>query len=358
VADAASAPRTLGALADLVGAAIELPAGHALDAARARVVEGLETVDRAGPAQLTFVGGAKYARLLESSKALAAVVSADVALEDAAAARPILRVKSADHAMIAILELFAEPEQLPALGVDPTARIHPTATIGEGARIGAHVSVAAGARIGARVALFDGVRIYRDASIGDDSVLHSNVVVRERCTVGRRAILASGVAIGTDGFGYRPAADGRGIAKVPHLGTVVLEDDVEIGANSCVDRGKFGATRIGAGTKIDNLCQIGHNVEIGRCVVISGLSGVAGSSRIGDGTRIGGGTGIADHLVIGRGVSLAARSAVMSDIPDGATWGGMPAQDFRAALREMALVRKLPEWHRQLRHLLDLPKAP
>jgi UDP-3-O-[3-hydroxymyristoyl] glucosamine N-acyltransferase len=176
--------------------------------------------------------------------------------------------------------------------------------------------------------------------------------------VGNRVILASGVAIGTDGFGYRPSPDGRGIAKIPHIGTVVIEDDVEIGANSCVDRGKFGATRIGAGTKIDNVCQIGHNVEIGRCVVISGLTGVAGSTKIGYGSRIGGGCGIADLLTIGRGVSLAARSGVMSDIPDGSTWGGFPAQDIRMALREIALIRKLPEWHRQLKHFLEAPKAP
>jgi len=346
--------RSISALAELVGAAIEAPAGFD----PALVIENLESVERAGPRSLTFVGSARYAKLLESSPAAAAVVSADVELPEAARKRAILRVRSADHAMIAILDRFAEPEQLPAVGIDATARVHATATIGEGARIGAFVSVAAHAHVGARTALFDGVRVYESARVGSDCVLHANVVIRERCTVGNRVILASGVAIGTDGFGYRPSADGRGISKIPHIGTVVIEDDVEIGANSCVDRGKFGATRIGAGSKIDNVCQIGHNVDIGRCVVMSGLSGVAGSTRIGDGTRIGGGCGIADHLTIGRGVSLAARSGVMSDIPDGATWGGFPAQDIRMALREVALIRKLPEWHRQLKHLLEAPKTP
>ena len=349
-----TADRSLAALAALVGATVEAPEGTDMSV----VVENLETVDRAGPRSLTFVGNGKYARLLDASPALAAVVSADVELSDAARKRVILRVKSADHAMIAILDRFAQPELLPAVGIDPTARIHPTATVGEGVRIGAFVSVGAGATVGARTALFEGVRIYEGARVGQDCVLHANVVIRERCSVGNRVILASGVAIGTDGFGYRPSADGRGIAKIPHIGTVIVEDDVEMGANTCVDRGKFGATRIGAGTKIDNVCQIGHNVEIGRCVVISGLSGVAGSTRIGDGSRIGGGCGIADHLNIGRGVSLAARSGVMSDIPDGATWGGFPAQDIRMALREVALVRKLPEWHRQLKHLLEAPKSP
>ncbi len=346
--------RSIAALAALVGATIEAPAGFDTSL----VIESLETVERAGPRSLTFVGSGKYAKLLETSPAAAAVVSADVELAEPARNRAILRVKSADLAMIAILDRFALPEQLPAAGINPTACIHPSATIGAGARIGAFVSVGANAHVGARTSLFEGVRVYESARVGDDCVLHANVVIRERCTVGNRVILASGVAIGTDGFGYRPSADGRGISKIPHIGTVVIEDDVEIGANSCVDRGKFGATRIGMGTKIDNVCQIGHNVDIGRCVVISGLSGIAGSTRIGDGSRIGGGCGIADHLNIGRGVSLAARSGVMSDIPDGATWGGFPAQDIRMALREVALIRKLPEWHRQLKHLLEAPKTP
>jgi carbonic anhydrase/acetyltransferase-like protein (isoleucine patch superfamily) len=127
--------------------------------------------------------------------------------------------------------------------------VHPTAKIGEGARIGPFVTVAAGASVGARTALFEGARLYGDARVGDDCVIHANVVIRERCSVGNRVILASGVAIGTDGFGYRPSPDGRGIAKIPHIGTVVIEDDVEIGANSCVDRGKFGATLIDAGER-------------------------------------------------------------------------------------------------------------
>jgi UDP-3-O-[3-hydroxymyristoyl] glucosamine N-acyltransferase len=345
--------RSIDSLARLVGATIEAPAGFDTSAA----VASLEVVDRAGPRSMTFVGSQRYAKLLDTSAAMAAVVSADLELSPSACNRAILRVKSADQAMSAILGLFAQTELLPPEGVDPTARIHPSAVVGEGVRIGAFVSVGAGARIGARTALFEGVRVYEAASVGDDCVLHANVVVRERCTVGNRVILASGVAIGTDGFGYLPRPDGRGIAKVPHIGTVVIEDDVEIGANSCVDRGKFGATRIGMGTKIDNVCQIGHNVEIGRFVVISGLTGIAGSTRIGDGCRIGGGCGISDHLTIGKGVSLAARSGVMNDIPDGETWGGFPAQEFRSALREIALIRKLPEWHRQLKHLLETPRT-
>ncbi len=346
--------RTVEALAALVGATLELPAGF--DASIE--IESLEMVDRAGPRSLTFVGGGKYAGLLARSKAIAAVVTAGVELDEMARNRAILRVPNADHAMIAILERFSPPVDAPATGIDPSAHIHADAIIAPDACIGASVTVGAGARIGARTVLHDGVRIYADAVVGADCVLHSNAVVRERCVVGDRVILASGVVLGTDGFGYRPSPDGRGIAKIPHIGNVVIEDDVEIGANTCVDRGKFGATRVGMGTKIDNLCQIGHNVQIGRFVVMSGMTGVAGSTTIGDGCRIGGGCGIADHLAIGRGVSLAARSGVMSDIPDGETWGGIPAQEMRLALREIALIRKLPEWHRQLKHFLEAPKTP
>ena len=346
--------RTIAQLAALVGATLEIPQG--LDASR--VVTGLNTVDRAIEGELTFVGSVKFARLLHATKALAAVVSNDVEIPAGNQHFITLRVKSADHAMITILELFADPEWLPPVGVDPSARIDASASIAPGVRIGPFVSVGANAVIGAGTALYSGVVIYQSVRLGDNCVLHSNSTVRERCVLGSRVILSSGVVIGTDGFGYRPTNDGSGMAKVPHIGNVVIDDDVEIGANSCVDRGKFGATRIGAGSKIDNLCQIGHNVEIGRLVVISGHTGIAGSTRIGDGCRIGGGCGISDHLVIGKGASLAARSGVMGDVPDGASWGGYPAQEFRQALREMAVIRKLPEWQRQLTQLLGPQKAP
>jgi len=349
-----SAARALEAIAALVGARIEAPAGFDLSTP----IEGLETVDRAGERDLTFVGNARFARMLSESRACAAIVDESIELPEEARARAILRVASADNAMIEVLRLFALRENLPPMGIDRTARVDPTAIIGEGVRIGAFVTVGRGAVVGPRTALFDGARLYEDAIVGADCVLHSGVVVRERCRIGDRAILASGVVIGTDGFGYRPAPDGRGIVKIPHIGFVDIGDDVEIGANTCVDRGKFGATRIGAGTKIDNLCQVGHNVEIGRSVVISGLTGIAGSTRVGDGVQIGGGAGIADHLVIGRGARVAARSAVMTDVPDGATWGGAPAQELRATLREYAVIRKLPEWHRKLSHLIDPPTAP
>jgi UDP-3-O-[3-hydroxymyristoyl] glucosamine N-acyltransferase len=322
-------------------------------------IGGLQTVHDARAGDLTFIGDGHHAKAWSTSAATAAVVSRQLAASvEATADRAVILVPNADAAMITILELFAPPQELPPVGVHPTAVIEEGASIGSEARIGPHVTIMRGARLGDRVTLFAGVTIYHNATVGDDCVLHAQVAIRERCTLGRRVILHGGVQIGTDGFGYRPAPDGRGILKVPHLGHVVLEDDVEIGANSCVDRGKFGATLIGAHTKIDNLVQIGHNCRIGRCVVISGLAGIAGSTTVGDGTRIGGGVGLADHLTIGRGVSIAARSGVMNDIPDGETWAGYPAKEARRAMQEVVSVRKLPEYMRTIKELVTQTMGP
>ena len=161
------------------------------------------------------------------------------------------------------------------------------------------------------------------------------------------------VSIGADGFGYRPDPSGAGLLKMPHLGNVIIEDGVEIGANSCVDRAKFGSTVVGAGTKVDNLVQIAHNCTIGRCCVIAGCTGLSGSVKIGDGAQIGGGVGITDHVTVGPGAKIGARSFVMRDVPAGAVSLGHPADESQSTLRQWASVRKLPELLRRLSKLLD-----
>jgi UDP-3-O-[3-hydroxymyristoyl] glucosamine N-acyltransferase len=328
-----------------------------------RLIIGLQTVQEAGEGDLTFIGDEHHAKAWATSGATAAVVSRSLAETvtgqcDPNDRRGVILVKNADNAMITVLELFAPAPELPPIGIHPTAIIAADARIGSNARIGPNVTVGRNARIGNDVSLFAGVAIYPDVVIGDACVLHAHVVIRERCVLGRRVILHGGVQIGTDGFGYRPSPDGRGILKVPHLGHVVLGDDVEIGANSCVDRGKFGATTIGMGTKIDNLVQIGHNCKIGRCVVISGLAGIAGSTTVGDGAMIGGGAGIADHLTLGSRVQVAARSAVMNDIPDGETWAGYPAKERRRAMQEVIVAAKMPEYIRNLRSVITETLGP
>ncbi len=319
-------------------------------------ITGLNSLDEAGPGDITFITTSAYAADWARSKASAVLISNSVeSAIDKADARPVIMVTDAEKSMILLLELFQVDQSLPDLGIHPTAFLHPTAKIGQQVRIGPHVSIDSGCQIGEGVILYPGVRLYSDVSVGTGSILHSNVVIRQKCQVGRGVILHQGVSIGADGFGYRPAPNGAGLAKIPHVGNVIIEDGVEIGANSCVDRGKFGSTRIGAGTKIDNLCQIGHNCRIGRCCLIAALSGMAGSVVMGDGVQVGGKVGIADHLKIGNGAKIGAQSGVTRDIPAGASWLGYPADSSQSALRQWAAVRKLPDLLRRLTGLLDSP---
>lgn len=343
-------PATAEALATLVGGELE---GDA-----AATIRGVEALQWAGEGDLTFVGDAKHAKLWAEASASVALAGRDLDLGDwHREGRAVVRVDDADQAMITVLEaldrIAEDRRDRPAAGVHPSATIDPTATIGDDVAIGAGVVVGPRSSIGDGSTVEAGCRIHADCTIGRGVEIHATVVIRERTVVGDGSILHAGVVLGSDGFGYRPSPDGRGLRKIPHLGHVEIGRDVEIGANTCIDRGKFGATSIGDGTKIDNLCQIGHNCRIGRCVVISGLSGIAGSCTVGDGAQIGGGCGIADHLHIGPGARLAARSGLMHDVPAGETWAGFPAQEIRKAMKEFALVRKLPDWSRRLRDVLD-----
>ncbi|MBU6364459.1 MAG: UDP-3-O-(3-hydroxymyristoyl)glucosamine N-acyltransferase [Acidobacteria bacterium] len=346
------APRTAQELAALVHGTLE--------GCATAPVRGMNSIDEAGPDEATFIVDDRYASRWATSRAGVALVArtVDCAVGDASR-RALVRVDHAELALATALEAFAPPPETPADGVHPSAVVDPSAVLGTGVAVGPNVTVGRGANVGAGCRLHAGCSVGAHAVLGARCTLHAGAVIRERCRLGEAVVVHANAVIGSDGFGYRPAADGRSLVRIPHLGTVVLEDAVEIGAGTCVDRAKFGATVIGAGTKIDNLCQIGHGCRVGRMVVIAGLTGLAGSVTVGDGVQIGGGCGIADHRTIGRGARLAARSAVMDDVPEGATWGGMPAQDVRAELRVIAAIRRLPEWSRRLRHLVEDPgKAP
>jgi UDP-3-O-[3-hydroxymyristoyl] glucosamine N-acyltransferase len=250
--------------------------------------------------------------------------------------------------MIELLRAVEPPEPQPEPGVHSSAVVHPSAQIGARVRIGPHVTIDRDVRVGDDVVLHAGVRLYAEVVVGDGCVLHANTVVRHRCRLGQRVLLHQNVSIGADGFGYRPPKGGKGFVKIPHIGNVVLEDDVEVGANACVDRAKFGTTLVGEGTKIDNLCHIGHNVRIGRHCSISGLTGVAGSTIIEDGVMIGGGASIRDHITIGAKARVGGASGVGADVPPGMTVTGYPADEVQAALRQWASVRKLPDVLRKL----------
>lgn len=307
-------------------------------------------MDRAGPDQLTFVGDVQHARLWPQSRAAAALVSRGLepARDDG---RPVVFVDSADLAMAYVLEMFAPQQVLPEPGIHETAVIDPTTMIGEDVRIGPNCHLGPGVRLGRGCVLHSNVVILDRTTIGDECTLWPGTVIREQSVLGSRCVCHPQVTIGADGFGYRPSEDGTTLVKIPQIGTVEIGDDVEIGASSCIDRAKFAATVIGSGTKIDNLVQIGHNCRIGRSVIIAGHCGIAGSVTIEDGAVLGGFVAVRDHLTIGAGARLAGAAQLMHDVPAGETWAGSPAQPVRDTAEQIAMIRKLPELARQLRQL-------
>lgn len=311
-------------------------------------ITGVEQIDRAIAGQMTFIGTHHFAARWSSSRAAAALVVNDLELKPGDG-RALIRVPETDLALATVLEMFAPPAPSPPPGIHPRAVVDPQAKLGLGVAIGALSYLGPHVRIGDGTVIHANVTVLDDSVIGANCVLWPGVVIRERCQVGDGCILHPNVTIGGDGFGYRPGLDGRSLVKIPQIGTVTLGRDVELGAGTCVDRGKFSETSIGDGTKIDNLCQIAHNCRIGRGVVIAGLVGMGGSVTIGDRAMIGGGTIIKDHLTIGDGARLGGASGLINDIPPGETWHGHPAHDARATFREFAAIRKLPDLLRTLK---------
>lgn len=265
------------------------------------------------------------------------------------ASRALLVVKDADAALLEVLRLIQARDVKPLAGTDATAIIHPGASVDPTATIGPYCVVGMGAKIGPRTVLASQVTIGAGAIIGPDCLLHAGTRVLDLCTLGARVILQANAVIGADGFGYTPTA--RGLAKVPHVGTVVIEDDVEIGANSCVDRAKFGETRIGQGTKIDNLVQVAHNCTIGKHCVLCGQAGLAGGVTLGDGVVLGGKVGVADGVTIGSGAKVAGHGGVASDLAGGETYMGAPAWPANEWRRIFAAIRILPRLMPAIRKL-------
>ncbi|MEM9883640.1 MAG: UDP-3-O-(3-hydroxymyristoyl)glucosamine N-acyltransferase [Planctomycetota bacterium] len=312
---------------------------------------GLAEIGNAGAGQLTFVGEAGYAPRWAESGASAAIVSEGIDL-DPGDGRALVFVDNADLAMARVLESLAPPPHRPPPGVHPTAVVDHTAEVAHDAAIGPYCVVGPHVYVGPGAALHAHVTLLDDARVGEASVLYPHVVVRERCVVGARCVLEPGCVLGADGFGYRPdVVDGvPRIVKVPHLGHVELGDEVELGAHVTVDRGKFGPTTIGDGTKIDNQTQVGHNCRIGRLVVMSGCCAVAGSVTIGDGAMVGGGVQFRDHVTVGAGCRIAGAAVIANDIPDGQEWAGYPARPAKDFFREITAIRRLPGLLKQTRN--------
>jgi UDP-3-O-[3-hydroxymyristoyl] glucosamine N-acyltransferase len=307
-------------------------------------VRGVAGLDEAGPGDLTFVANRRYAARLATTKASAVVLS-----ERHSTPLPCLLAEN-PYLTFARAVALLRPIPRPAPGVDPSARIDPGATLGPDVHVGAFAVVGAGARVGARTVLHSHVVLYEKVEIGEDCVLHSGVQVREGCRLGHRVIVQNGAVIGADGFGFARDESGR-YHKFPQVGVVVVEDDVEIGALTAVDRAALGETRIGRGAKLDNLVQIGHSVSVGEDTVLAGQVGIAGSSRVGRGVTLAGQVGVAGHLEIGDGVVATAQSGIPGSVEAGAVVSGYPAIDNRSWLRASAVFPKLPELQRRLREL-------
>jgi UDP-3-O-[3-hydroxymyristoyl] glucosamine N-acyltransferase len=239
----------------------------------------------------------------------------------------------------------------PPVGRHPTAIVAPSTSVADGARVGANVVIGDDCRIGKNCILHAGVFIGSDVTIGDDCEIFPNVVVRERITIGSRVIIHAGAILGSDGFGYR--WNGKQHVKIPQIGTVIIEDDVEIGSAVCIDRAKFGATRVGEGTKIDNLVQIAHNVVIGPHCIIVGQAGLAGSVTLGAGVVLGGQSALRDHIKLGAAAAVAACSGVAEDVDPKTIVSGLPALPHRQTLREQAALRRLPDLVVQVRKLQE-----
>ena len=291
-----------------------------------REVTGVAPIERAGPGDVTFLANPRYAAHLGTTRAAAVILAPghETAASCLVTGNPYLAFARA----VALLR----PPVRPAPGVDPSARVHPTAELGAGVHVGALAVVGAGARVGARTVVHPHVVLYDGVEVGEDCVLHSGVHVREGCRLGDRVVAQNGAVVGADGFGFARDGEGR-YHKFPQVGIVVVEDDVEIGALTAIDRAALGETRIGRGTKLDNLVQIGHSVTVGENTVLAGQVGVAG------------------HLTIGDGVIATAQSGIPGDVEKRAVVSGTPAIENRAWRKSSAVFARLPELQKRLREL-------
>lgn len=303
-------------------------------------IDGPEELGRAQKNNITFIGSVKYVSQWKSSNASAAIINENVELEPGEN-RAFIKVKNADLAMAKLLEVFSPDPPRFDIDIHPTAVVHETAVVGDECKIGAGCYVGQNVSLGNGVVLYPNVSIFDNTKIGDNTIVWSGTVIRERSEIGANCIFHSNVSIGADGFGYRPSDDGGGLVKIPQIGNVIIGNDVEIGANSCVDRGKFSSTIIGDGCKIDNLVQIAHNCVMGRSCIMAGNSGLAGSVTLGDGVIIGGSASIKDHLTIHSGAIVGAGSGVIKDVPAGKTVLGYPAADAKDMLKQWVALRKL-----------------
>ncbi len=332
---------TLQQVAETLGARLD-----ARDSSHASVkISGVSGIEEAQPGQITFIANPKYAAMARTTKASAVLVTDDFAslpTESTAA----LRTKNPHLAFAKAIELFQSPPRY-APGVHPSAVVHPSAKTGKNCHIGACVVVGANVVIGDDCVLLPHVVLYDGVQIGNKLLAHSHVTVRENCRIGNNVILQPGVVIGSDGFGF--AKMGEDWYKVFQSGIVVIEDDVEIQANSCIDRASIGETRIRRGAKIDNLVQVAHSCDVGENTLLCSQVGLAGSTEIGKNTILAGQVGVVGHLRIGDNVIVTAQSGIPGDVENGKVVSGSPAFDNKAWLKSISIFNKLPELAKAVR---------
>jgi UDP-3-O-[3-hydroxymyristoyl] glucosamine N-acyltransferase len=306
-------------------------------------ITGLNGIDQAGPGELSFVSNPKYAAAARSTRASAVIVAEDFPAIPAA----MLRAKDPYLSFARALELFHQPLRY-APGVHATAVVHPTAKVGAHAHIGPYVVVDENVEIGEHAVLLAHVVIYRGVQIGHHFFAHAHAVVRENCRLGNHVLLQNGVVVGADGFGFAKTAEGRW-HKIPQPAPVVIGDDVEIQANSCIDRASVGETRIGRGVKIDNLVQVGHGSSVGEDALLCSQVGLGGSTEIGARAILTGQVGVVGHCKVGEAAIVTPQSGVANDVAAGALVSGAPAVDHKLWLKYSAILPRLPEMARALR---------
>ncbi len=306
-------------------------------------ITGLNGIEQAGPGEITFVANQKYAPAARLTKAAAVIVAENFPAIPAAT----LRVEDPYQSFARALELFHQPLRY-APGVHPTAIVHPTAKIGRGAHLGPYVVVDEHVVIGDHAVLLAHAVIYRGVKIGNNFFAHAHAVVRENCRIGNNVLLHNGVVIGSDGFGFAKTRDGHWY-KIPQPAPVVIEDDVEVQANSCIDRASVGETRIRRGVKIDNLVQVGHGSQVGEDALLCSQVGLGGSTEIGNRVILTGQVGVVGHCKVGEAAIVTPQSGVANDVPAGALVSGAPAVDHKLWLKYSAILPRLPEIARAIR---------
>ncbi len=332
---------TVAEIAGLVGAEA--------DGDLSAVVSGVAPIDEAEPGHVTFLGNRRYERYLATTGATVIIVPQRYAGSPAIAGKTVILASNTRAAFAKVMGFFQSKSAPLAAGVHPSAYVADTAVLGKDVAVGPCATIMDGVTIGDESVIHAGAHIGPDATVGSGTTIHANATVRERVQIGDRVIVHSGAVIGSDGFGFAREEDIN--LKIPQIGVVIVEDDVEIGANTAIDRATIGATMICRGTKIDNLVQVAHNVTIGEGSMIVAQTGISGSTRLGKGVVLAGQSGIAGHIEIGDGAVIAAQAGVMGSVPAGALVSGYPARKHSVAKRISAGLSNLPTLFARVRAL-------